>query len=341
MKCRNRMKKWSMLIAWTLFGTLFVQPAIADNWYVSLDGTGQGTGGWTDATNDLQGAIDACAEGGTVWVSNGVYQTGGRPVPGFALTNRVVLPQSITVRALSNDPADTVIRGKKGSGALDNGPDAIRCVYKASTGWLIGFTVTNGATLSMPPGDNPAVEIDQRGGGIYSSWTKVPVGGVSNCVIIGNSSAGQGGGVYSVTLYDCVIAGNTGRTDASQVTRGAGGGASACALISDCILTGNTGSYGSAANASTLKNCLIISNYSGYATYSGTLENCLIINNQSTYAIRGGTFYNCTIANNDGYGLYRDAYLTNSIVYFNRSGNFHPSYTCSMAYSCTTPPQDD
>ena len=205
MKSKSMMKKWILLIAWIVFGILFVQTTMAaTDWYVALDGTGQGTGGWVNATNDLQGAIDACVAGDTVWVSNGVYQTGGRTITGSALTNRVVIVKNITVRSLSSDPADTVIKGSWDP-VQTNGPAAVRCVYMDATSWLIGFTVTNGATLSKLITDRAAT--DTRGGGIYSTYSAQPMG-ISNCVITCNFSAGQGGGAYGATLYDSMIVGN-------------------------------------------------------------------------------------------------------------------------------------
>lgn len=321
-----------------VFVTAFAQRAAAVDWYVALDGTGQGTNGWANATNDLQGAIDACSKGDTVWVSNGVYQTGGRigyPA-GSVLSNRVVIAKAITVRSLSNDPAQTVIRGNWDPNTT-NGPAAVRCVYMSfSTGAsasLIGFTLTNGATLSLTgmTGD------DQRGGGIfaYSSWGTMVI---SNCMIAGNSAAGQGGGAYGGKLYNSVIAGNAVRTDSPNYNSGAGGGVCSGALY-DCLLTGNSGSYGSATSGGILNKCLVVSNMSAYAVYAGALYNCLIVSNTASYACRAGTLYNCTVANNKGCGLYyTEIAASNCIVYFNKSGNYS-SLNKPMAYCCTTPAQ--
>ncbi|MDD4018003.1 MAG: choice-of-anchor Q domain-containing protein [Kiritimatiellae bacterium] len=331
------MKRRSLIIAWMAFGTAFMQRAAAVDWYVALDGTGQGTSGWANATNDLQGAIDACHKGDTVWVSNGVYRTGGRigyPA-GSVLSNRVVIAKAITVRSLSNDPAQTVIRGNWDPDTT-NGPAAVRCVYMSfneSVGAsLIGFTLTNGATLSSTgnAGD------DQRGGGIfaYSSWGAMVI---SNCIIAGNSAAGQGGGAYGGKLHDSVIAGNAVRTDSPNYNSGAGGGVCAGKLY-DCLLTGNSGSYGSAASGGTLTKCLVVNNMSAYAVYAGTLYNCLIVSNTSANAVRAGKIYNCTIANNTSYGADREAVFFNSIVYFNTSGNVRTAEN-SWTNSCTTPAQ--
>ena len=61
---------WLGMCAILLAGLL--QPAAAADWYVATNGTGPGTNGWANATNNLQGAINASTPGDTVWVSNGV-----------------------------------------------------------------------------------------------------------------------------------------------------------------------------------------------------------------------------------------------------------------------------
>ncbi|MFA7174025.1 MAG: hypothetical protein WC340_11550 [Kiritimatiellia bacterium] len=50
MKHKNMMKERSLFVAWLILGTLLVQTAAASDWYVALDGTGQGAGGWANNT---------------------------------------------------------------------------------------------------------------------------------------------------------------------------------------------------------------------------------------------------------------------------------------------------
>ncbi|MEO6183690.1 MAG: hypothetical protein ABIP71_11445, partial [Verrucomicrobiota bacterium] len=64
---------------------------------------------WTDAATNIQDAIDASSAGEVVWVTNGVYATGGKVMAGD-LTNRIAITKAITVRSV-NGPAATIIQG--------------------------------------------------------------------------------------------------------------------------------------------------------------------------------------------------------------------------------------
>ena len=96
---------------------------------------------WTKAATNIQDAVDAAFIGGTIWVSNGVYQTGGRDVSGDS--NRVAVTRQLTMASV-NGPAVTLI----------NGAQAARCVYLCNGSVLTGFTLTNG-------------NISENGGGAY------------------------------------------------------------------------------------------------------------------------------------------------------------------------------
>jgi len=71
---------------------------------------GPGTG-WSNAWHSIQDAVDVATNAGdVVLVTNGVYDTGGAAVPGYALTNRVCITNAITVQSVGG-PSNTFIVG--------------------------------------------------------------------------------------------------------------------------------------------------------------------------------------------------------------------------------------
>src|ERR1035437_5514856 len=206
----------------------------AADWYVATNGPGGGATNWATATNNIQDAISLCSPGDTVWVSNGVYQTGGVMDPSFGgtgsvLTNRVEITAAITVRSANNDPTNTIIKGRfdtgepGASGTVTNGPAAVRCVFMVPNSSLIGFTLTNGATLGEHLNG-----WDGFSGGV-ACYDYSPI--ISNCVIAGNSSEYSGGGTYCGTLYNCTIIGNS----------SANGGGAYNSKFYNCTIANNLG----------------------------------------------------------------------------------------------------
>jgi len=285
--------------------------AWSGDWYVATNGTGQGTNGWADATNDLQGAINGCAIGKTVLVSNGVYQTGGTLVA-LSMTNRVYISKAITVRSIDNNPATTIIKGAWHP-VTTNGTAAIRCVYMAAGATLSGFTLTNGATIA-----------GSYGGGVYSEAATATI---SNCVITGCSAANDGGGAYGGTLNNCTIIFN--------VAFRWGGGIRGGAAFNSTIIS-NTAPVGGGGYECNMYNCTISYNIGNKPTsneqnpggvYGGTSSNCVISYNRGTSWGGGGasvTLYNCLIYGNeasDGGGVYYST-LYNCTVVGNYASHF-------------------
>lgn len=238
---------------------------------------------WTSAAHTIQEAIDVSSPGDTVWVTNGVYNTGGTTVNG-GISNRVAITNSLAVRSV-NGPAVTIIEGE---GVV--GDQFVRGVYIGDNSSLQGFTVTKGAT--------EAIEYARtsRGGGVYST----SLGIVSNCWILGNTAYSDGGGVFGGNVYHSRIGDNF------CYVRGGGiayAYAEGCAMYDNIALSGG-GLYGG-----TGRHCNVLFNQSllggggvGYASvessivlYNEALHDgnnyyaLVSINSSCTYPLAGGT----------------------------------------------------
>jgi hypothetical protein len=321
---------------------------------------------WSTAATNIQDAVDAAAPGDQILVTNGVYQTGGRPIslPQFGpiVTNRVVVTNQLTLESV-NGPAVTFIVGNQVPGII-NDYGAVRCIYLAGGAIVSGFTITNGAT---GPGGSDAMWESWGGGSYCPSGNGV----VTNCIFINNSSGDAGGGADGGTFYNCQFIGNqsgygggvdegTASNCMFELNSGYMGGGAEDSTLNNCTLTGNSASYGGGADSSTLNNCVLTGNFaaaSGGGAYNSALNNCPVTGNSANYG--GGTCYgtlnNCTLTGNsaaNGGGVY-DSTLHNCIVYFNSAPNGNnylyqffniaadsPFTGGYVNYSCTTPLPD-
>lgn len=281
---------------------------------------------WQTAAPDIQSAIDAANAGDTIWVTNGVYDTGGTVFGATITTNRVLIDKAVTVRSV-NGPAVTLIEGApdpddpSGSG-IGLGPAAVRGVYMRSGSALIGFTVTNSATIRHPT----TASMTHRGGGLVMDGANIVV---SNCVIVGNAAFSAGGiqadNSSDCFVYDSVIANNRSIYFAGGIRTGSGiafyrctitgnhaigsitGGVHGPASYYECLIADNQadGSGGGARDAF-LYRCIVSNNFADGGTTTGggilnaTAYDTLIIHNTS--ADGGGahnsTLYNCRIIEN-------------------------------------------
>lgn len=172
---------------------------------------------WSTAATNIQDAIDASTNGDLIWVTNGVYQSGGRAMFGN-LTNRVVLDKAITVQSVNGPFVTTIL----GSGP--NGNTAIRCAWLTNNAALIGFTLMQGATRST--GD---LLLLQSGGGVWCASSNALVSG---CLIVSNTAYVDGGAAYQGTLNTCLLSSN-------GIAGSTSSGAAHNAVLNNCTVVSN------------------------------------------------------------------------------------------------------
>ena len=246
-----------------------VDQLAAARYVAPVGNDGQPGTNWATAKATIQAAVGVTIPGGTVWVSNGVYMTGGAEAAG--LMTRVAVTNPVTVRSV-NGPGSAMIVGQPGSFGQWN--DAYRGVYLIEGAVLDGFTVSNGFS-----------DLNGYGAGVFGAG---PGAVLTNCLLTAN----YGGGAYGVTLRACVLSNNV-----SVYTTAGGGGARQCVLLG-CLLVGNTADVGGGGAAdSVLSNCVVKANggvtgsLGGGGAANSTLYDCLVISNQA--ASRGGGVGSC------------------------------------------------
>ncbi len=320
--------------------------AAADTHYVALNNPGAESNytSWATAAANIQDAVDAAAAADVVLVSNGVYNAGGRTEGAYTLTNRVVIIRAIELRAVSTNPADTVIEGAADlDGINGNGPAAVRAVRVTVVGAkLNNFTIRNGHTQT-----NGDVTWEQSGGGILSHWLAV-----SNCVISNCGARANGGGFTYGYLYDSLVVNNQADGVGAGTVYGGGGMYNCQAYHSEILYNRSLKSGGGIAIGTVISNCTLAGNIAtnsggGYYAYNqGGLIVDSVISNNSVGSYGGGAYntkvLRCQVVGNsagNGGGGISVCYATNTVIYGNTAGfggaiagttaaNAYPIYNC-------------
>jgi PKD repeat protein len=192
---------------------------------------------WQTAARSIQDAVDAVqVPGALVLVTNGVYDTGGRTVPGQSPANRVMINMPMTVRSI-NGPKVTFVKGRG-----PKGHSAVRSVYAGDGAVIDGFTLVNGHSDTNREELLRDVRIEECGGGILCAATAL----ATNCVISG-SQASWGGGAAGGTLNNCTIEGNSAED---------GGAAYGC-VLNNCTIIRNRADLREVVAETTLSNCRV------------------------------------------------------------------------------------
>src|SRR3974390_703398 len=225
---------------------------------------------WTTAATNIQDAIDTSVAGDLIWVTNGVYATGGK-TSGTTLTNRVTLDKALSVQSV-NGPNFTVIQGAWDP-VTTNGPLPVRCAWPTNGSPLTGSMWRGGATLGL------ANSTESLGGGVFAAYTSMSNVFVTNCVLLGNAAYSSGGGAYGITLMNCTLSGNTAWGATSTATGASIGGGAAVCVLSNCMVTANSANSGGGVAYCTAQNCALrgnVATQSGGGAYRGTLINCTV-----------------------------------------------------------------
>ncbi len=251
---------------------------------------------WFTAATAIQDAVDAANNGATILVNTGVYAAGGALTPGFALSNRVVATQAVTIASVGG-PAVTFIAGARDPASdLGLGSNAVRGVFLSGGAELHGFTISNGATFAIGAATGNAY-LERSGGGIY-----IDNAAVSNCIVVHNAAGNYGGAIFiSNWMSICAVQAS------SNWAFGYGGGiawqasGTLCdSLIHGNVVSNNDGGGVCAAGPGLISNCVISGNLcqkggaGGVLTQFARVElvNCLIRGNACTLGRGGGMYLN-------------------------------------------------
>lgn len=227
----------------------------------------------------IQSAVDAAADGDTVFVRNGVHDQGGA-LDGFssAMSNRVYVAKSLTLVGESKEGA--IIKGAHATEGVDDkglgcGANAVRCLgINANNVVVSNLTLTGGATHNTTAGNDKE---ENNGGGVYvaNRWT-------------------------GVVLVDCIVSNNVARR-AGALRYGADGAANhgKCLLVRTWVHENKALNRDPAVRGCLAAFCLFTHHYSsGTLTYAATFVNCTFADgycrNQSGSANVAG--YNCLFA---------------------------------------------
>jgi len=266
--------------------------------YVKQGASGTGTGGWANASGDLQAVIGSLSDGDQVWIAAGSYKPGLNQFFELTASNVGIYGgfNGTETQLTQRNPTtnSSVLEG--------NGNRVFACRYYS---FGTDQTVIDG--LSFQNGNDPVTDYSVAGGGgMYIEAYTNPA--IRNCKFLNNISlhstnqGGAGGGAIvnpgaKPVFTNCLFAGNTSYQGGGLYVSGAD------PVLINCLFSGNKAIYRGGGMA-----C-----YGNFGTYpviraNPTIINCTFAGNNA--ASTGGALYN----------IEADILLTNSIVWGNSSG---------------------
>jgi len=257
---------------------------------------------WATAATNIQDALDAADHGCTIWVTNGVYDTGGEHFSSDITYNRVLIRKAVHLKSV-NGPAHTFIVGREEDiQAKQNPYRGILITDEAYGAVISGFTITNGHVTkyaSMSP-------VDQVAGGVM-----MLAGTLSNCVIRNCDGSGVAFmppiASYYGYIYDCTVFDNSGASGGGIFVAG-DCTIERCRVVDNVAVLDENGQNGRGGGIT----MLCISDQSG-GTAAPVIRDCYISGNRADTEHlndggggvfwNGGQLINCTIVNNESLGM--------------------------------------
>ena len=325
-----------------LLGALFIMTAVcAADRFVAPNGPSLAPyDTWAKAASNIQDAVAAATSNETIWVTNGVYRTGGRSWVDSTYSSRVVTILPVTIRSV-NGADVTVIEGQPAPGG-SCGTGAVRCAYLQNGTQLIGFTLSNGYT--MVGGFTAGA---WGGGAIVRSGARI-----SQCRITHCTASGYGGGLalWGGTADACLVEHTTAldygddgiQADYAVVSNctvrqvnGAGIGLYGASYGIGCVIEDNNGLGVGLLSGSTLVASRIAGNHGRGVLMmdNARLSACTVyghymMGNGGGVWARASLIDNCVIsgnvATNDGGGVYLEDFgnlMVNCTVVGNSASN--------------------
>jgi len=267
----------------------FICQATAQVIYVHQGASGAGTS-WSDASNDLVGALEVATPGTQVWVAAGSYNPAkdNDRAKSFVVPNGVSLiggfkgtETSIEDRKIGSN--QTVLSGEIGApGIADNSYNVLLIKNANETTIVDGFLIKGGNAN----GDVKEAGKMRCGGGLYidgQNGSSKPI--IRNCGFVNNYGR-DGAAVYnngrdgesSPQFVNCTFKGNEAGLDGGAVYNDGRVNGKTNPVFVDCKFEKNLATYGGAiCNASEAGVCNL------------TLENCSFESNEAF--LRGGAVF--------------------------------------------------